>query len=134
MTSSKDKPEINPQDLPSELPILPLRNSVFFPVRSCRSRLGVKTIRLIEETTRENGLLGIITQKAPEIDNPAIEDLYRIGTVARIIKLARTGKDGFNIVVEGGFSRFEIDDFTQEEPTSQQLSRPVWTKALMMLK
>ena len=116
MTSSKDKPEINPQDLPSELPILPLRNSVFFPGAVMPLTIGrAKTIRLIEETTRENGLLGIITQKAPEIDNPAIEDLYRIGTVARIIKLARTGKDGFNIVVEG-ISRFEIDDFTQEEP------------------
>ena len=116
MTSSKDKPEINPQDLPGELPILPLRNSVFFPGAVMPLTIGrAKTIRLIEETTRENGLLGIITQKAPEIDNPAIEDLYRIGTVARIIKLARTGKDGFNIVVEG-ISRFEIDDFTQEEP------------------
>jgi ATP-dependent Lon protease len=116
MTSSKEKPEINPQDLPRELPILPLRNSVFFPGAVMPLTIGrAKTIRLIEETTRDNGLLGIITQKAPEIDNPAIEDLYRIGTVARIIKLARTGKDGFNIVVEG-ISRFEIDDFTQEEP------------------
>jgi len=116
VTSSSGKPEINPQDLPSELPILPLRNSVFFPGAVMPLTIGrAKTIRLIEETTRDSGLLGIITQKAPEIDNPTIEDLYRIGTVARVIKLARTGKDGFNIVVEG-ISRFEINQFTQEEP------------------
>jgi ATP-dependent Lon protease len=74
-----------------------------------------KTIRLIEEATRENSLLGIVTQRAPEIDDPTPEDLYEVGTAARIIKLARTGKDGFNIVVEG-ISRFRVDEFTQEEP------------------
>jgi ATP-dependent Lon protease len=74
-----------------------------------------KTIRLIEEATRENSLLGIVTQRAPEIDDPAADDMYELGTAARIIKLARTGKDGFNIVVEG-ISRFRLDEFTQEEP------------------
>ena len=117
MTSrKKDKPEFRPQDLPGELPILPLRNSVFFPGAVMPLTIGrAKTIRLIEEATRENSLLGIVTQRAPEIDDPTPDDLYEIGTAARIIKLARTGKDGFNIVVEG-ISRFRVDEFTQEEP------------------
>jgi ATP-dependent Lon protease len=112
----KDKPDFRPQDLPGELPILPLRNSVFFPGAVMPLTIGrAKTIRLIEEATRDNSLLGIVTQRAPEIDDPNPEDLYEIGTAARIIKLARTGKDGFNIVVEG-ISRFRVEDFTQEEP------------------
>jgi ATP-dependent Lon protease len=74
-----------------------------------------KTIRLIEEATRENSLLGIVTQRAPEIDDPSPKDLFEVGIAARIIKLARTGKDGFNIVVEG-VSRFRVDEVTQEEP------------------
>ncbi len=117
MTSRKrDRPEFKPQDLPGELPILPLRNSVFFPGAVMPLTIGrAKTIRLIEEATRENSLLGIVTQRAPEIDDPTPDDLYEIGTAARIIKLARTGKDGFNIVVEG-ISRFRVDEFTQEEP------------------
>ena len=117
MTSrKKDKPDFRPQDLPGELPILPLRNSVFFPGAVMPLTIGrAKTIRLIEEATRDNSLLGIVTQRAPEIDDPNPEDLYEIGTAARIIKLARTGKDGFNIVVEG-ISRFRVEDFTQEEP------------------
>ena len=117
MTSKKkDRPEFKPQDLPGELPILPLRNSVFFPGAVMPLTIGrAKTIRLIEEATRENSLLGIVTQRAPEIDDPAHEDLYEIGTAARIIKLARTGKDGFNIVVEG-IARFRLDSITQEEP------------------
>ena len=117
MTSKKkDRPEFKPQDLPGELPILPLRNSVFFPGAVMPLTIGrAKTIRLIEEATRENSLLGIVTQRAPEIDDPSQDDLYDIGTAARIIKLARTGKDGFNIVVEG-IARFRLDSFTQEEP------------------
>ncbi len=113
---TKERPEFRPQDLPSELPILPLRNSVFFPGAVMPLTIGrAKTIRLIEEATRDNSLLGIVTQRAPEIDDPSPDDLYEVGTAARIIKLARTGKDGFNIVVEG-VSRFRIDGFTQEEP------------------
>ncbi|MFZ9889222.1 MAG: endopeptidase La, partial [Myxococcota bacterium] len=117
MTSRrKDRPDFKPQDLPGELPILPLRNSVFFPGAVMPLTIGrAKTIRLIEDATRENSLLGIVTQRAPEIDDPSPDDLYDIGTAARIIKLARTGKDGFNIVVEG-ISRFRVEDFTQEDP------------------
>jgi ATP-dependent Lon protease len=112
----KEKPEFKPQDLPGELPILPLRNSVFFPGAVMPLTIGrAKTIRLIEEATRENSLLGIVTQRAPEIDDPSPKDLFEVGTAARIIKLARTGKDGFNIVVEG-VSRFRVDEVTQEEP------------------
>src|SRR3954470_1424825 len=117
MTSRKrERPEFKPQDLPGELPILPLRNSVFFPGAVMPLTIGrAKTIRLIEEATRENSLLGIVTQKAPEIDDPTPEDMFRVGTAARIIKLARTGKDGFNIVVQG-IARFRLDGFNQEEP------------------
>jgi ATP-dependent Lon protease len=117
MTSQKagsDAPKI--LTLPSELPILPLRNSVFFPGAVMPLTIGRnKTIRLIEEATQEKSFLGIVTQRAPEIDDPAQEDLYQIGTVARIIKLARTGKDGFNIVVEG-ISRFKVEQYTQKDP------------------
>ncbi len=113
--SGSDNNDIK-RDLPNELAILPLRNSVFFPGAVMPLTIGrAKTIRLIEEATRDNSLLGIVTQKAPEIDDPEQGELYTIGTAARIIKLARTGRDGFNIVVEG-VSRFRIKDFTQDDP------------------
>ena len=102
--------------LPLELPILPLRNSVFFPGAVMPLTIGrTKTIRLIEEAKQERSLLGIITQRAPEIDDPSPEEMYTIGTAARIIKLARTGKDGFNIVVEG-VTRFRVEEFSQTDP------------------
>ncbi|MBH1988735.1 MAG: endopeptidase La [Myxococcaceae bacterium] len=117
MTPQKPGPEaLKSLTLPSELPILPLRNSVFFPGAVMPLTIGRnKTIRLIEEATQEKSLLGIVTQRAPEMDDPSAEDLYQIGTVARIIKLARTGKDGFNIVVEG-ISRFHVDQYSRKDP------------------
>jgi ATP-dependent Lon protease len=115
VTSGKiEDPKVG--SLPSELPVLPLRNSVFFPGAVMPLTIGrTKTIRLIEEATQDKSLLGIVTQRAPEIDDPSQEDMYTVGTAARIIKLARTGKDGFNIVVEG-VCRFRIDQFTQNDP------------------
>lgn len=117
MTGQKPHLDVsNPHGLPGELPILPLRNSVFFPGAVMPLTIGrTKTIRLIEEATKEKSLIGIITQQAPEIDDPTSEDLYKIGTAARIIKLARAGKDGFNIVVEG-ICRFKVSEFTQIDP------------------
>jgi len=117
VTSQKSGGEENHSlNLPAELPILPLRNSVFFPGAVMPLTIGrTKTIRLIEEATQEKSLLGIVTQRAPEIDDPSAEDMYQVGTAARIIKLARTGKDGFNIVVEG-VCRFRVDAFTQQDP------------------
>ncbi len=114
MTDETKKSPI--KDLPETLPILPLRNSVFFPGAVMPLTIGrAKTIRLIEEATRDNTLLGIVTQRAPEIDDPETGDLYTIGTAARIIKLARTGREGFNIVVEG-ISRFHLDEVTETAP------------------
>ena len=114
--SNDDLPEAFEGELPDELPILPLRNSVFFPGAVMPLTIGrAKTIRLIEEATRDNSLLGIVTQKAPEIDDPTPDDLYKVGTAARIIKLARTGRDGFNIVVEG-IARCRVEQITQEDP------------------
>lgn len=117
MTGQKPPSDtLTPSNLPSELPILPLRNSVFFPGAVMPLTIGrTKTIRLIEEATKEKSLLGIITQRAPEIDDPSLEDMYQVGTAARIIKIARAGKDGFNIVVEG-VCRFKVEKFNQSDP------------------
>ena len=106
----------NTVNIPSELPILPLRNSVFFPGAVMPLTIGRnKTIKLIEEATKEKSMLGIVTQKDPDIDDPSITDMYNIGTAARVIKIARTGKDGFNVVV-GGICRFKINNFIQLDP------------------
>ena len=115
-TTKKERPNFKPQDLPGELPILPLRNRVLLPGAVMPITVGMaKAIRLMEVVVREDSLLGIITQKTPDMDDPTHEDLYNVGTIARIIKIARTGKDGFNIIVEG-IARFSLETITQVEP------------------
>lgn len=115
MTSS-NKPVFDVHDVPPELPILPLRNSVFFPGAVMPLTIGrPRTIRLVEDTMKEGSLIGIIAQRSPEVDDPAVSDLYEVGTIARVIKLTRTGKDGFSLVVEG-LARFRLKEMTQLEP------------------
>lgn len=110
------KPKFDPCDIPEDLPLLPLRNSVFFPGAVMPLTIGrARTIRLIEDTIEESSLIAIVAQQSPEVDDPAPMDLYKVGTVARVIKLARTGKDGFSIVVEG-LARFRVAEVTQTNP------------------
>ncbi len=120
--------------LPLQLPILPLRNSVFFPSAVMPLTVGRnKTITLIEEVSKEKSLLGIITQKGAEIENPSSKDLYEVGTIAKIIKLARSGKKGFNVVVEGLY-RFQIKDFIQEDPFFIAKIRPLFDQIVSNIK
>ena len=110
------KPKFDPCDIPEDLPLLPLRNSVFFPGAVMPLTIGrARTIRLIEDTIEESSLIAIVAQQSPEVDDPAPMDLYKVGTVARVIKLSRTGKDGFSIVVEG-LARFRLAEVTQTNP------------------
>lgn len=114
MLRGTDKKKLS--QLPREMPILPLRNSVFFPGAVMPLTIGrSKTIRLMEEVARTETCFGIATQKTAEVENPSDRELYRVGTVARVIKLARAGKEGFSAVVEG-IARFRIDRFTQTDP------------------
>jgi len=112
-----------------KLPILPLRNSIFFPGAVMPIAVGrTKTMQLIEDhfcfTSQKNeeednslesaGFIGIVTQKSAEIDEPTLDDIFHIGSIARMIKLSR-GSKGFNIVVEG-LKRFQIVELVQESP------------------
>lgn len=98
------------------VPILPLRNSVFFPNSIIPLTVGrEKTIKLIEKVSEKENIFGIVTQKSFEIDDPKIEDIYKIGTLARIIKFTKTEKDIINVMIEG-IEKFKILEIIQEDP------------------
>jgi ATP-dependent Lon protease len=100
----------------TSLPIVPLRNSVFFPGAIMPLTVGrEKTVKLIEDAVRENKYIGIVSQHKPEIGDPTPKDVYRVGTLAKIIKVAKTDTFGYNIVVEG-VSRFSVKKFEETEP------------------
>jgi ATP-dependent Lon protease len=107
---------INKDDIPQVLPILPLRNSVFFPGGVLPLAVGrQKTIALIKDAVRDDQVIGVVTQRKAEEEDPGAADLYSMGTVARIVKLLKMGEDNYSLVVQG-LARFRVLDLVQEAP------------------
>lgn len=72
----------------NEVPILPLRNSMLFPGTVFPVNIGRKSsLRIISDVEKDNKMIGVFSQKDDDIDNPTMEDLYPIGTAAKVIKL-----------------------------------------------
>src|SRR5450755_720097 len=88
------------EEIPQVLPILPLRNSVFFPGGVLPLAVGrAKTIALIKDAVRDDQVIGVVTQRRAEEEDPAAADLHAVGTVARIVKLLKMGEDNYSLVV-----------------------------------
>jgi len=108
--------DIKPEDLPEELSILPIKNTVLFPgVVIPITVTRQKSIRLIKKAYQGNRIIGVIAQKNKLAEEPGIEDLYRFGTVARIIKMLVL-PDGNTTIIIQGKNRFAIKEYVQEEP------------------
>jgi ATP-dependent Lon protease len=108
--------DIRPEDLPEELSILPIKNTVLFPgVVIPITVTRQKSIRLIKKAYQGNRIIGVIAQKNKQTEDPAIEDMYRFGTIARIIKMLVL-PDGNTTIIIQGKNRFAIREFVGEEP------------------
>ena len=120
---------INKEDIPAVLPILPLRNSVFFPGGVLPLAVGrQKTIALIKDAVRDDQVIGVVTQRKAEEEDPGAEDLHKMGTVARIVKLLKMGEDNYSLVVQG-LARFRVVELVQEHPYLKARIEPVDDKA-----
>lgn len=109
-------PTLSKDEIPEVLPILPLRNSVFFPGGVLPLAVGrTKTIALIKDAVRDDQVIGVVTQKRAEEEDPGADDLHEMGTVARIVKLLKMGEDNYSLVVQG-LARFRISEVVQEQP------------------
>lgn len=98
------------------LPVLPLRNSVLFPQVVIPLAVGrPKSIRLIEDAVERRAMIAIVTQKKQEVDDPGVDDIYTIGTSARILKVVKIAGDNYSVIIQGQ-QRIRLDDFKQEEP------------------
>lgn len=103
-------------DMPEELPILPLRNTVLFPGVIFPISVGrPKSLKLIREVYQNDGFLGTVAQKDQEVDEPQFEDMYRVGTVAKILKILEM-PDGNTSVIIQGKKRFEMEHITEMAP------------------
>ena len=116
LISDEDEDVLDKSDVPELLPVLPLRNTVLFPGVIIPITVGrEKSIRLIREYYKKNKIIGTIAQNDPDIDDPQIGDLFRIGTVAQIIKILEMPDETTSIIIQGK-KRFQVDSFVSEEP------------------
>jgi ATP-dependent Lon protease len=103
-------------DFPEEIGILPVRNTILYPGLIIPLAVGRSgSVRLLEEVNKEDSFIGILTQKDPAEDNPREDDLYHVGTVARIIKTVKLAQDNYNVVIQG-LARFRATKFIQYDP------------------
>lgn len=124
LMTPEDEEEINNEDIPSILPILPLRNTVLFPGVVIPITAGRdKSIQLIEEAYKGNKIIGVVAQKDESVEDPTTNDIYKVGTVARILRMLKM-PDGNTTVIIQGKKRFEVDSFVQEKPYLQATTKP----------
>ena len=102
--------------IPSELPLLPLRNTVLFPGVVLPITVGRdKSIKAVNDAYKADKLIGVIAQKDSNVEDPTISDLEDIGTVAKIIKMIKMPDGGTTVIIQGK-RRFKVTSILSEEP------------------
>lgn len=102
--------------IPDTRPILPLRNTVLFPGVIIPINIGRdKSLKLIKDSYRQSALIGVVAQKDTNTENPDINDLYQIGTVASILKILEM-PDGTTTAIIQGKRRFLLEDILYDDP------------------
>ncbi|MGA2762488.1 MAG: endopeptidase La [Spirochaetia bacterium] len=105
-----------PEDLPKELPILPLRNTVPFPFVMIPLTVGIpRSVKLIEDALKGNSLIGMIASRDPSVEEPAPDQVHTVGTVGRILRVVRA-QDGTMQVVVQGLERIRVAHWLAPEP------------------
>jgi ATP-dependent Lon protease len=102
--------------IPAEIPLLPLRNTVLFPGVVIPITVGRdKSIKAIEEAYKTDKLVGVLSQKDSNIEDPGVNDLVGVGTVAKIVKLIKMPDGGTTAILQGK-KRFQLLRISSEDP------------------
>ncbi len=116
LMSSEDEEEMNNEQMPEILSILPLRNTVLFPGVVIPITVGRdKSIKLIKDANKGKRIIGVVAQQDVGIEDPTFNQLNRVGTIALIIKMLQM-PDGNTTVILQGKKRFLLKDEVQSEP------------------
>ena len=108
--------DLSVSDMPELLPILPLRGNVFFPGVITPITAGrEKSIKLIKTAYKNRQIIGIVAQKSISVEDPDNSDLYKVGTLAKVVKTLNM-PDGSTMVILQGLDRFCLEELTQTEP------------------
>ena len=116
LLTSEDEELLEKENLPDTIPILPLRNTVLFPgvvipITASRD----KAIELINDANKSDKKIGVVAQIDKNIDDPKPIDLYKIGTVAKILRVLKMPDGNITVIIQGK-KRFKIDKFLNKKP------------------
>ncbi|MCB0497806.1 MAG: endopeptidase La [Cyclobacteriaceae bacterium] len=113
---SLDDEKESHDDLPDIMPILPIKNTVLFPGVVIPITVGrKKSIRLVKKAYDGDRLIGVVAQKNNVVEEPGINDLYKVGTVAKILKMLVL-PDGNTTIIIQGKKRYKLEEVIEEEP------------------
>lgn len=111
--------------LPDALPVLALKNTVLFPGIVIPITVGRdKSIRAINKAYNDDRLVAVLSQRDSNVEEPEVDDLYDIGTVARILKLLRM-PDGTTTAILQGRKRFTLEALLRSDPYMEGRVRPL---------
>ncbi len=116
LISPEDEDRMNLEEVPDKLPILPLRNNVLFPGVVIPITLGRdKSIKLIQDAYKGNKIIGVVSQIDSNVEEPQYADLFKIGTVAQIIRMLKM-PDGSSTIIIQGKKRLKLVEELSTEP------------------
>jgi ATP-dependent Lon protease len=116
LLTAEDEKEINEEEIPEVLPILPLKNTVLFPGVVIPITAGRdQSIQLIKDVNKGDKVLGVVSQKDATVETPTAEDIHKTGVVAQILRVLKM-PDGNTTVIIQGRKRFQIKEVIQEQP------------------
>lgn len=134
LLSTEEEEEMNKSKVPDVVPLLPLRNTVLFPGVVIPITVGRdKSIKLINEAYKKDKIVGVVTQKSENIEDPGIDDIYKIGTIAHIVKILKM-PDGNTTVILQGKRRMHIESIEQVVPYFMARVKPIVEKKLILDK
>ncbi len=104
------------------LPVLPLRNTLLFPDMVIPLAVGRdRSLKAVEQATRGDGYLLIVGQKDGDQEEPGADDLFRVGVIAKILRLMRVAQNNLSVIVHG-LGRVRVEEFTSRTRASRRAS------------
>ena len=108
--------QLNLADIPDQMPLLPVRDVVIYPYMILPLMVGRdKSIRAVEHALNNDRLIFLATQKSSTKEDPAPDEIYRIGTVAMVVKMLRLPDGRVKILVQGVTKGKILDYLSQDE-------------------
>jgi ATP-dependent Lon protease len=108
--------ELDLSDVPGELAILPLRDTILFPHAILPLAVARESsVALVNDAVKERKVIGVVTQRDPAVDDPVDSDLYRVGTLTHIHKMFKFPDGSLRLVVQG-VQRFKLLQVHQYRP------------------